>query len=173
MFTNNNHTCIHTISIAILSLAALLWMGMIFNLSAQPATQSGKFSIGISKELLVSGEKLGVLTEGTSTNKPLINRLDDTIRSGAHFAAFFILGLLVFAFLKKISKLSKYKYILTVLISAVYALLDEFHQYFVPGRAAQLSDFMLDCLGAICGMAIISLLFKVIDRKSYKIEFKK
>jgi VanZ family protein len=45
-----------------------------------------------------------------------------------------------------------------VLLCAALAALDEFHQYFVPGRAALISDVLLDtvsaALGALCVVMI-------------------
>lgn len=36
---------------------------------------------------------------------------------------------------------------LTFLVAGVYAVLDEWHQSFVPGRSASVGDFLLDLLG--------------------------
>ncbi len=38
---------------------------------------------------------------------------------------------------------------LTILIASVYAISDEIHQYFVPGRSADLSDVAADIIGSI------------------------
>lgn len=38
------------------------------------------------------------------------------------------------------------------------ALIDEVIQFFVPGRASELSDVFLDTLGVLCGMALVLLL---------------
>ncbi len=39
--------------------------------------------------------------------------------------------------------------VLAVLIILVYALTDEYHQSFVPGRSAQILDVVMDCLGGL------------------------
>jgi VanZ family protein len=49
-----------------------------------------------------------------------------------------------------------------VAFSAVYAVTDEIHQIFVPGRAAQFSDFVVDTSGAMfgaCAALILSLMY--------------
>ena len=41
----------------------------------------------------------------------------------------------------------------------IYAMSDEFHQYFIPGRAALVTDVMIDSIGGLFGMMIIWFLF--------------
>lgn len=40
---------------------------------------------------------------------------------------------------------------LAFILTCIYALSDEFHQLFVPGRAFELLDIALDSLGALAG----------------------
>lgn len=40
---------------------------------------------------------------------------------------------------------------LTILICILYAISDEVYQLFVPGRGGQVSDVILDIVGAIVG----------------------
>jgi len=44
--------------------------------------------------------------------------------------------------------------VLGILFSALYGLSDEAHQYFVPGRDADVWDGMADLLGSIAGVAV-------------------
>jgi VanZ family protein len=53
-----------------------------------------------------------------------------------------------------------------LIIGCLYALSDEFHQSFVPGRTSELGDIIADCLG-IC-MAVL-LYWKIIDKKSVQL----
>jgi len=46
--------------------------------------------------------------------------------------------------------------ITALVIAAVYAGLDEFHQSFVASRTASGWDVMIDCIGALVGLAICS-----------------
>ena len=50
----------------------------------------------------------------------------------------------------------------TILMAYLYALSDEFHQSFVPGRGPKLTDTLIDLLGIFIGL----LIFQSI-RKSY------
>lgn len=70
----------------------------------------------------------------------------------AHIVEYFILGFLLER------AVSKWPFPLgfgvsTIGIGMSYAISDEMHQYFVPGRFFQLSDVMLDSLGVLLGLA--------------------
>ena len=43
--------------------------------------------------------------------------------------------------------------LLTALVSSVYGVIDEVHQYFVPGRNCNVWDWLADTLGAVLGAA--------------------
>jgi VanZ family protein len=46
---------------------------------------------------------------------------------------------------------------LTLLVVALYAATDEFHQHFVPSREASIRDVLIDCSGAILALIFIRL----------------
>ena len=48
--------------------------------------------------------------------------------------------------------------IIAFLIGTVYAASDELHQLFVPGRSGELTDTMLDGLGVLLGVLLLSIL---------------
>jgi len=62
------------------------------------------------------------------------------------------------------------KVIMSFLVASAYAASDEFHQCFVPGRAALRSDVVLDTVSAAIGISIGLVLWqfakKYIDRQS-------
>lgn len=65
-----------------------------------------------------------------------------------HLVEYGILGFLFYRALK-VSKLSSRVFLLTVIFSILYALSDELHQLFVPGRKFDLWDLAADSLGVI------------------------
>jgi VanZ family protein len=78
------------------------------------------------------------------------------IRKNAHFLLYFVLGMLVMNALIQ----TGYKNIwLALLICVLYAVSDEVHQTFVPGRGGMVSDVVLDSVGAFIGIWVY-LLFK-------------
>ena len=68
-----------------------------------------------------------------------------------HFMVFGILAILMFRSfeLVKIRTVRENAFTLSVIFAALYGALDEFHQYFVPGRFTSLYDWIADVLGVI------------------------
>lgn len=134
------------------------WMLVIFMLSAQPGTQSGSLSMGITQVVLRVIGFVFPLDPETSANPDWLYNLDGVIRECAHGAAYFILALFAAKALKTCRLKGRLKLVLlTLAFCAVYAVSDEIHQLFVPGRACELFDFEVDMLGAVCSLAISQL----------------
>lgn len=80
------------------------------------------------------------------------------IRKSAHFTEYFIFSLLVLRGIRAGKKESHLGWALAaVAIVAAYAALDEFHQSFVPGRTAAVSDVLLDTAGGVAAQLIAGL----------------
>jgi VanZ family protein len=74
--------------------------------------------------------------------------LHHMIRKCAHFTEYFIFSLLVLRGFRAAEKGMRLRWaLLTVLIVAGYASLDEFHQSFVPGRTPAVTDVLIDTIG--------------------------
>ena len=78
------------------------------------------------------------------------------IRKSAHFIAYLILGFLVsHAMQNEISNASSWKrWGVSLLLCVVYAISDEFHQIFVPGRGPLVKDVFIDGSGAALGIIL-------------------
>jgi VanZ family protein len=78
-----------------------------------------------------------------------------------HLMEFAILGfLLSFGFVLSLKYRLKAKAYLTFLSGALLGALDELHQYFVPGRSAEILDWVADVLGILVGLLIFISLFR-------------
>ncbi|MDF2607366.1 MAG: VanZ like family protein [Bacillales bacterium] len=128
-------------------IVVLVWMTIIFYLSHQPATQSNELSTGITE--IIFGMIKDLLPSSISES---IN-LNHYIRKTAHFTAYFILGFLIENALKK-------RFIYTLLFCILYAISDEVHQAFIPGRGPGVIDVLIDSTGAFFGILSYKLLFK-------------
>ena len=130
----------------------IVWMGLIFFFSHQPATESSELSSGIT-EAIVDVINVIVPDNDLMSSKQSINLI---IRKGAHFGVYLVLGLLVSNGLIY-SNISKSKvFYLALLICVLYAISDEFHQLYVPGRSGQVSDVLLDSTGSLSGILLMN-----------------
>ncbi|GBE20586.1 vanZ like family protein [archaeon BMS3Abin17] len=91
----------------------------------------------------------------TITFGPGISRIN-MLSTLYHFSAFFCFAL----FLQISSLKGKKKYaifILALIISIIYGITDELHQYFIPGRDSSFFDIGVDALGALSSSLIYLL----------------
>lgn len=58
----------------------------------------------------------------------------------------------------------KYPLAMSIFLSFLYAITDELHQVFVPGRSAQFRDVLIDTLGASFGAIITYLIVKLFTK---------
>jgi len=135
----------------------LIWVGIIFSFSLQPADASSELSSGLGKWLLetflpwISGE--------------MYDFFHFILRKAAHFTEYMILGVL--SMLTMLQTDLKRKKMPGFLFGVIVAAIDETMQLFVEGRSGQATDVVLDSAGVLTGIFIIYL-WKTILRKKYK-----
>jgi len=78
-----------------------------------------------------------------------------SIRKLGHWSEYFIFALLVFRALPHGPVGSRGAY--ATAISLLYAISDEIHQAFIPGRTASFNDVLLDLCGAVCAILWLAL----------------
>jgi len=84
--------------------------------------------------------------------------LHHIIRKCSHLTEYFILSLLILRGIRAGEKGMHVRWALvTILIIAGYAALDEYHQSFVPGRTAAVGDVLIDTSGGIAAQIVASL----------------
>ncbi len=89
-----------------------------------------------------------------------LSQIHFLIRKASHIGEYFLFSLLVLRGVRGESSGWKRSWGLTaLLIAAGYALLDEFHQSFVPNRGASPRDVLLDSAGAVVAQAAARLWF--------------
>ena len=136
-------------------LLPLLWMAVIFMLSHQSTS--------------ISSGQSGVFVEQLHYIAPSVDQqlLTFLVRKGAHIFAYFVLGILTFNALWRVD-LSKFKFNypvgLSVIVCALYAVSDEFHQLFVSGRSGEIRDIMIDSCAAMIGVFIISIFVRILQK---------
>lgn len=127
-------------------IAVLLWMILIFNLSSQTADQSNKLSKGITSMI---AEAIASIFPGDSFDIGIFHYL---IRKNAHFIAYLVLGLLEMNALCRSGFKGMKACVTAFVICVLFALSDEFHQLYVPGRSGQALDVLIDSAGSDIGI---------------------
>ncbi|HLQ82308.1 MAG TPA: VanZ family protein [Pseudogracilibacillus sp.] len=187
-------------------LPSIVWMGVIFYLSHQPATDSAATSRGILLYLL-NLLPIPVEYEGV---------FHTIIRKSAHFMAYLILAVLIyFAYrgkgtiifiysmflifillsliesdmnLHSLIRKSIHFFVYTILsvlvylayqgrravlftlsVCLLYAITDEFHQLFIPGRSGEIRDVLIDFSGAVFGIILVKLFMKIKSRRELNV----
>lgn len=136
----------------------LIWMGVIFWFSAQPAEESTQTSLHVGR--LVCGifvrdyEELSAAEQTT-----LAENIEFPVRKAAHASEYALLGILVFGVVRK-KEMTKRQMLCAIVITALYAASDELHQLFVPGRSCQLRDVLIDTAGAVAGVGISYIILR-------------
>lgn len=129
-------------------LLVVLWMMIIFWFSHQPASESSKLSSGISQIVIDILQKIiPSLSVG-------IEGFHHIIRKNAHFFIYLVLGLLVDNGIRGSGVKGYHRVGLAVIICVLYAVSDEIHQMFIPGRAGQIKDILIDSAGALVGVCL-------------------
>ena len=104
--------------------AVILWMGVIFAVSATPSIAT-----------------------------PLEPIYDFTLKKLAHVTVYAILTVLLFRALRLHITHKGRALLMAALVAILYAVSDEWHQTFVPGREGTLRDVGIDAIGAV-GMSM-------------------
>lgn len=133
----------------------ILWMALIFFFSSQVSNDSTA-TTNIVIDMLYKIYRIFVIPpKDIATFTEMVFK---PVRKLAHFAEFAILGLLIYINVKDL-KTNK-TILLSAILSFLYAVSDEIHQIFVPGRACTFVDMLIDLSGAIVGILFIHLILK-------------
>ncbi len=131
----------------------------IFRFSSQNGTQSKGISTKVTEFILSFSQKY---QEADAKEKTQIrNRTNAIIRKVAHFSIYTLLGFLLMGLMTKTKIKEKWRILITVGLGIIYAILDEFHQSFSPGRTPKITDVYIDTLGIILGVLLILLITKI------------
>ena len=135
-------------------LLIIAWMILIFQFSCMNSKDSDKASsetvATIIENCLRFTNKIGA-THSYSTHNDILNAskvLNPLMRKVAH----------LIIFLNYVVENKKYiiVFLISLVICALYATSDEFHQVFISGRSGQAVDVCIDTLGALTGIILYS-----------------
>lgn len=142
---------------------SILLMLLIFLFSQQP----GETSYQISGAVTEAASTITGISKAASAKKGF--SLEYFVRKFAHVFLYAGLGAAVFLVVKQRILLNTkrlrpvFSLFVGNVICACYACLDEFHQYFIPGRNGLLSDVRFDAVGFVPASIAVMLLCCGID----------
>ena len=136
---------------------------VIFKFSSQKADSSSNTSGVIVNKIVEEIYKGKNINEQEKEN--LRERITTPIRKAAHFSIFAYLGLLLLLCLKTFEFDEKKRIIISWLLGIAYACTDEFHQFFVEGRSAEIVDVCIDSMGVLFGIIIVEIIYFIHKKK--------
>ncbi len=141
------------------------WVAVIFAFSAQPGTDSSQLSHGA---VAVIERVLGGLLGGIDPAA-----VHYAVRKLAHVLEYLVLGALVAwawrawphprsrppsSTAGPLARAIRAPSLPALAVTVALAAADEFHQLFVPGRGAAVTDVLIDSIGAALGITLVALL---------------
>ena len=134
------------IYVAVSWILVAVCMGIIFYLSAQNGEESSE----------LSGSFVMAILEWLN-----INIHEGLLRTFAHCLEFMGLSVLIFnaTYVTWETKLTP---VIAFVGTVLYAIIDEIHQIFVPERAFQITDILVDSTGALIGVIASLIILRII-----------
>ena len=150
----------------------IAWMIIIFSFSAKPADESEDMSLSV-------GYTIGKIfvpefdSWSPEEQQAFAEQIDYPVRKCAHATEYAILGILLSGTVvgqrsgdsgertvirKDQNHPRFFQFLFCFVIGAAYAASDEFHQLFVPGRAGQVKDVLIDSGGVMLGLLAACLM---------------
>lgn len=141
-------------------LPAIIWMGVIFLMSAMPGDMSGETS-GRLAQLVSWALSLLLGREAAAGISP--DTLNLIVRKGAHMAEYAVLFWCYLYALKKEG--AKRPGLTALLLCAAYAATDETHQAFVADRGPSPVDVGIDTIGAGLAWGMTALYTRILKKE--------
>ena len=131
----------------------------IFNFSSQDGTTSSGLSRKVARKIVDVFPYTKNLSENTK-NK-IVEKSQPIIRKGAHFSIYMLVGIFIMSFISTYKLHLKYKFLISILVGLVYAISDEIHQGFTPGRTPSPIDVGIDTCGVMFGIVLVLIAISV------------
>jgi VanZ family protein len=141
------------------ALAAIAWMASIFIVTQLPYFTGENTSKVIEKTVVVQKQ---TSIENPSATPVDVNKLNLLVRKSTHVIVFGILALLLYKAMEHL----RFSYLFAWSATTLYALTDEWHQSFMPGRVAAYHDVVLDSMGALVSLYILFFISTYLRKKS-------
>ena len=144
---------------AILIILLIILFVKIFNFSSQDGKTSGNLSREVTETITKNIKSIQKLEK--NRKQQILDKIEHFIRKLAHFSLYMLSGILTMSLMSTYKISSKKRTIIALTIDVFYAISDEIHQIFIPGRTAMIQDVGIDTLGAVFGALIVIIIIKI------------
>lgn len=149
----------------LLFLPAILFMCIIFYFSSQPGNESSDTSSRTSYEIVDTKYNLMSMDVAEWQKWKEASEINCYVRKTAHMSEYAILSIMVYIPLVLVyNNKHKSQMLASFIICVLYAMSDEIHQYFVPGRISTPVDVIIDSVGTILGLFFVCFLCRFIEK---------
>ena len=139
-------------------------MWVIFGFSGQNGDESGSISRKITEAVTKNISSIQNLEK--EEKEKVLKKIEHIIRKLAHFSLYAVIGFLLMSLMSTYKLKQKNRILVSCSIGLLYAISDEIHQAFIPGRGPQIADVGIDFSGVVVGILISTLIIKIlISRK--------
>lgn len=145
-----------------------VWMIVVFYFSSQggqSSTSSSKKVANVVVNIININGKMDNIEK-----QVLVDKIDPYVRKMAHYSIYIIGGILITNAIYTFMTIEARVITKSFIIGCLYAISDEIHQLFVPGRSGKVTDVIIDSLGVLTGIVIFLIVEKIIKqiRKNVK-----
>lgn len=131
-------------------------MYLIYWFSARSSRRSRRDSRGFTRHIVRIYAEISGMEENTQVRWTIL--LEPYIRKLAHMTEYAILFILLYLAVRIYFSSFVMRSFISILICALYACTDEFHQMFVSGRSGKPFDVLIDMTGAVIALIICRIL---------------
>lgn len=140
----------------------VIWLVTVFAFSHEPSDESSSTS---GKTIRAVIDLVPSIRKMKDTEKEeIVKSLQPIARKLAHFTLYTIGGVISALYINEYSMTENKKIAISILIGFLYSISDEIHQIFVPGRAGEIRDVVIDTLGVILGVTLVWIVIKLKNR---------
>ncbi len=141
-------------------------MWIIFGFSGQNGDESGSISRKITEAVTKNISSIQNLEK--EEKEEVLRKIEHIIRKLAHFSLYTIIGILLMSLMSTYKLKQKNRILVSGSIGLLYAISDEIHQAFIPGRGPQITDVGIDFAGVVVGMGMVLLVIRFYINKMAK-----
>lgn len=144
---------------------------MIFQFSSENSEASGSRSREVMRKIVNTFPYTKNLNEKTKIK--IVEKSQPIIRKLAHFLVYTLVGILIMAFMSTFETILLKKFMISLFIGLIYAITDEYHQSFTPGRSPEIRDICIDTAGVFLGIILVLVIISVFKALTEGIKKKK